>query len=95
MDKGGPIHPQHVAKPPGKNVTKKQSTCKYVQVQVLQLVFFRFKNFLQSCEKTSAHSKPCLLVEMRNVLLPLQLFCHLDPTCTENTDIVIYNQQNV
>ncbi len=36
-----------------------------------------------------------LLVEMSNVLLPLQLFWHLDPTCTENTDIVIYSQQNV
>ncbi len=32
---------------------------------------------------------------MSNVLLPLKLFWHLDPTCTENTDIVIYSQQNV
>ncbi len=35
-----------------------------------------------------------LLVEMSNVLLPLQLFWHLDPTCTENTDIVIVNRMS-
>ncbi len=52
-------HPQHVTKPPGFFLTKKHSTCKYVQVQVLQLVFFRFKNILQSCEKTSAHCSFC------------------------------------
>ncbi len=35
-----------------------------------------------------------LLVEMSNVLLPLQLFWHLDHTSTENTDIVIVNRMS-
>ncbi len=89
MDKGGPTHPQHVAKPPGKTLTQKQSTCKYVQMQVLQLVCFRFKNFLQSCCHSPAGvprlATRCLCVEhMACCLLvpcaPMSIVCPL-PSC--------------
>ncbi len=70
-----------------KKLKKKNSTCKYVQV--LQLVCFRFKNFLQSCCHGPAGvprlATRCLCVEhMACCLLvpcaPMSIVCPL-PSC--------------
>ncbi len=88
-------HIHNVAKPPGKHLTKNRAHASMYRCKYCSLCFSDLRIFCSHVKNISTQQTIGLLVEMSNVLLPLQLFWHLDPTCTENTDIVIYSQQNV